>query len=115
MKFQYLTIAVSDLEGSKAFYEGILGFKPDGSYQRWQSYEIEGNGGFGINEDPELQRVSCSDIINFSLLDIDSMWEKVRGHVHVETTPQVMPWGTYKFVILDPDGMRLGFTERKED
>lgn len=115
MEFQYVTIAVSDMELSRAFYADVLGFKPNGAYQRWQSYEIEGNAGFGINEDPDLQRVPCSDIINFSLGEIDSLREKVRRHVRVEAPPQVMPWGTRKFVILDPDGMRLGFVERKAE
>ena len=115
MEFQYVTIAVSDLEQSKAFYSDILGFKPNGDYERWQSYEIEGNAGFGISEDPNLQRDPCCNIINFSLLDLNTLWEKVRDHVRVESPPQVMPWGTYKFVILEPDGMRLGFVERKED
>ncbi|HIJ73549.1 MAG TPA: VOC family protein, partial [Candidatus Hydrogenedentes bacterium] len=94
MEFQYVTIAVSDLEHSRAFYEDILGFKPNLASERWQSYEIEGNAGFGINEDANTKRVHCSDIINFSLLDIDSLWEKVRDHVRVEIPPQVMPWGT---------------------
>jgi len=115
MKFQVVTIAVSDLARSKVFYEDVLGFEPNGTYERWQSYKIEGDGGFGINEDLNLQRVPCLDIINFSLPDIDVLWEKVRDHVGVESPPQVMPWGTRKFIILDPDGMRLAFVEKRGD
>ncbi len=112
MRFQVVTIAVSDLARSRKFYEDVLGFKPSASYERWQCYEIEGAGGFGISEDVNLQRVPCPDIINFSLPDIDALWKKVREHVRVESPPQVMPWGTRKFVILDPDGMRLAFVEK---
>lgn len=115
MEFQYVTISVSDLGRSKAFYEDILGFKPSITYEKWQGYEMEGGAGFGINEDPNLQRVSSLDVINFALADIDSLWEKAKDRVCVESHPQVWPWGTRKFVILDPDGMRLGFVERKED
>ena len=114
MKFQYVTIAVSDLARSKLFYEDVLRFEPNGTYERWQSYKIEGDGGFGIGEDPNLQRVPCLDIINFSLPDIDALWAQVRDHVRVESPPQVMPWATRKFVIIDPDGMRLAFVEKKE-
>jgi uncharacterized glyoxalase superfamily protein PhnB len=90
-----------------------LGFRHSGTYQDWHSYEIEGGGGFGIIADPGLSRTPCPDIVNFSLPDIDAMWEKVRDQVRVESPPQVMPWGTRKFVVLDPDGMRLGFVENK--
>ncbi|MCD6284602.1 MAG: VOC family protein [Anaerolineae bacterium] len=115
MKFQVVTIAVSDLERSKAFYEDVLGSKRSASYERWQSYEIEGGSGFGISEDPDSHRVPCHDIFNFTHRDIDALWEKVRDHVRVESPPQAMPWGTRKLVILDPDGMRLAFVEKKED
>jgi len=62
-----------------------------------------------------LHRAPCPDIINFSLPDIDALWGKVRDHVRVESPPQVMPWGTRKFAILDPNGMRLAFVEKKDD
>ena len=113
MEFQYVTIGVSDLARSRRFYEDILGFKPDMNCENWQSYAIEGDAGFAITEEPELRRVPCSDVINFSLPEIDSLWERVRDRVRVESAPQVMPWGTRKFIILDPDGMRLGFVEQK--
>lgn len=114
MKFQVVTIAVSNLERSRAFYEDLLGFKPSASYERWQCYEIEGGSGFGISEDPNLHRVPCHDIFNFTHPDIDALWKKVRDHVGVESPPQVMPWGTRKFVILDPDGMRLAFVDERD-
>jgi len=111
MKMGFVTIAVSDLARSKHFYEDTLGFVPETLYERWQPYEIDGSGGFGIIEDSRTHRVQCLDIVNFALSDIDSLWARIEGHVQVESPPQVMPWGTRKFVILDPDGMRLGFCE----
>ena len=111
MKMQFVTIAVSDLAKSRRFYEDMLGFEPETAYERWQSYGIDGNGGFGIIEDSRTHRVQCLDIVNFELSDIDSLWARINGSVQVESPPQVMPWGTRKFVILDPDGMRLGFCE----
>ena len=113
MEFQVVTFAVSDLTESKRFYEGILGFEPTVAYARWQGYAVSGDhAGFGINEEPDLRRLPASDIVNFAVDDLDALWERIREHVRVELPPTTMPWGTRKFVILDPDGLRIGFTEK---
>jgi len=103
MELQVVTIAVRSLEKSKKFYEDILGFEPDMYYEptRWQSYQLNGNGGFGITETPNLVRTTTADIINFKV--------RVKDQVDVEAELATTPWGTYKFVIRDPDGFRLGF------
>ena len=115
MEFQVVTIAVSDLARSKVLCENVVGFKRSARYERWHCYRIEGDGGYGISENQDLQRVPGPDIINFSHPDIDALWGRVRDHVRVEPPPQVMPWGTRKFVILDPDRMRLAFVETRDD
>ena len=113
MEFQYVTIAVSNLDDSRTFYEGLLGFTPSVSYGRWQGYTLGSGSGFGINEEPGLQREKCTDTINFAVADVDGLWKRVRELTRVETALELMPWGTRKFVILDPDGMRLGFVEKQ--
>ncbi len=113
MQIQAVTISVSDLARSKKFYEEILGFEPDVYHEptRWQSYVCEGRAFFGITEVPGHQRIPSQDIINFIVSDVQAMWERIEGQVQVETTPAMMPWGTFKMVIVDPDGYRLGFIE----
>ena len=113
MEIQAVTISVSDLVKSKEFYEEILGFVADSYYEptRWQSYECGGRAFFAIAEIPDHQRVPSQDIINFIVPDVKAMWEKIEGKVRVEVAPEMMPWGTFKMVIMDPDGFRLGFIE----
>ena len=78
MDFQVVTISVSDLTVSKQFYEGILGFKPGVLYEQWQGYKLETTGGFGIIEEPGLNRNPSKDIINFELDDVESFWNHVK-------------------------------------
>ena len=115
MQVQGVTISVSDLARSKAFYEGVLGFVPDAYYAptRWQPYTFEGRVYFAIIEVPDLQRRAWSDIVNFDVDEIESLWERVRDKVTVEAALSETPWGSYRFVIHDPDGWRLGFAGKR--
>jgi catechol 2,3-dioxygenase-like lactoylglutathione lyase family enzyme len=115
MQVQGATVSVSDLERSKAFYEGVLGLVPDSYYEptRWQPYKFDGRAYFAIIEVKGLQREAWSDIVNFGVEDIESLWDRVRDEVEVETELSETPWGSYKFVIRDPDGYRLGFAGQK--
>ena len=113
MKFQYVTISVSDLQRSRAFYSETLGFRESIQYEQWIGYGLENDAGFGIIEDPNLGNRSSLDIINFIVNDLESLWCKVRNKATIDTPPQIMPWGTKKFVVLDPDGMKIAFIEDK--
>ena len=116
MQIQAVTISVADLARSRRFYEELLGFEPDTYYEptRWQSYACEGRAFFGIAEVTDLSRAPSQDIVNFVVPDVQSLFEKIKGQVEVVTPPEEMPWGTFKIVILDPDGYRLGFLEDRE-
>ena len=112
---QAVTITVLNLERSKLFYEEVLGFESDAYYQptRWQCYKSEGRAYLGIAEDPAFKRNDSKDIINFDVDDLELLWEKVSEKCVVESRLDKTPWGSYKFVIRDPDGYRLGFCQRK--
>ncbi len=112
---QAVTITVSDLERSKHFYEEILGFEADEYYEpgRWQCYRSEGRAYLGIAEDIEYQRRDTKDIINFDVGDLEQLWKNVAQKCEVEFPLGKTPWGSYKFVIRDPDGHRLGFCQRQ--
>ena len=112
MKLQGITIVVSDLVRSRAFYEDVLGFEPGPFYEptRWQPYYFDGQF-FGIREEPAFVRLSSDDITNFVLDGVPTLWERCRKHASVIEPLAQTPWGSYKFVISDPDGYRLGFVE----
>jgi catechol 2,3-dioxygenase-like lactoylglutathione lyase family enzyme len=111
MKIQAVTISVSDLQSSKRFYEEVLGFEPDILYEKWQSYKSEESSLFGIIEVPDLIRPQTMDIINFTIPNVNSFWNEIKDKVEAEMSPTKTPWGSYKIVVLDPDGYRIGFVE----
>ena len=114
MRFQYVTIAVSNLEKSREFYSEFLGFSETQFYEGWIGYGLEHNAGFGIIEDKNLTRRAPSDIINFVIDDFQEFWQRVSNEVLVESPPKTMPWGTKKFIVVDPDGMKIAFIEKEE-
>ena len=99
MQTQGVTVSVSDLARSKAFYEPT----------RWQSYKFDGRAYLAIIEVPDFQRQASADMINFDVNDIEALWRRVGDKTTVEAELAETPWGSYKFVIQDPDGYRLGF------
>ena len=112
---QAVTVSVSDLKRSMHFYEDILGFEPDAYYEptRWQSYLSEGRAYFCIIEDLHFQKVDYQSITNFDVEDLEGLWTFVKDKCQVESELSQTPWGSYKFVIRDPDGKRLGFCQKK--
>jgi predicted enzyme related to lactoylglutathione lyase len=115
MQVQGVTVSVSDLSRSKAFYEEVLGFIPDAYYEptRWQPYKFEGRAYFAIIEVPGFQRNAASDVVNFDVQEIEALWSRVRDKVEVEAELSETPWGSYRFIVRDPDGCRLGFAGKK--
>jgi catechol 2,3-dioxygenase-like lactoylglutathione lyase family enzyme len=115
MRVQGVTISVSDLARSKAFYEDVLGFVPDAYYAptRWQPYKFEGRAYLALIEVPGFQRQAGGDIVNFQVQEIEAFWNRVCEQVTVEAELADTPWGSFKFVIQDPDGYRLGFVGKK--
>ena len=116
MQVQGVTVSVSDLSRSKTFYEEVLGFIPDAYYEptRWQPYKFDGRAYFAIIEVADLQRKAWADIVNFDVEEIEALWNRVRGRVEVEEELGETAWGSYRFVIVDPDGWRLGFAGKRK-
>jgi catechol 2,3-dioxygenase-like lactoylglutathione lyase family enzyme len=50
----------------------------------------------------------------FSVDDVDAACEEVKSMgIKCATEPQNTAWGTYEFIVLDPDGYKLVFFTRK--
>ncbi|TRO54941.1 VOC family protein [Candidatus Bathyarchaeota archaeon] len=113
-RVSYVTIAVSNLAQAKQFYEGICGFRPTLYYEptKWQAYDVgEGTGGFAISEANDSLTPSPRSLVDFFVDDVEGFWREIKSQVTVIDELSHAPWGTYKFVILDPDGNRLGFAQ----
>ncbi len=110
MKVQGITKTVASLERSQRFYTDVLGFEPDALYEptRWQSYKCEGTAFFAIGEPP-----GSTDETAFLVPDVEAMWERVKDKAEVVQALAMMPWGSYKFVVKDPDGHLLAFVQEE--
>jgi predicted enzyme related to lactoylglutathione lyase len=114
MDIQTVTITVSNLKRSKDFYEGLLGFIPGTYYgpTKWQSYNFN-NQLFGIREKQGFSRIDSYDITNFELDNVKELWAKVQTKTKVVEKLARTPWGSYRFVIEDPDRYQLAFVARQ--
>jgi catechol 2,3-dioxygenase-like lactoylglutathione lyase family enzyme len=109
MKILGITQTVASLEKSKQFYEDILGFKEEAFYQptRWLSFQCQEGVFYAVGE----AAAGSTDEIAFAVSEIEAFWEKVKDRVDVVNPLEKTPWGTYRFVIRDPDGHLLAFGE----
>jgi len=115
MNIQTITITVSNLSKSKEFYAGLLGFEPGSDWPetKWQSFKF-GDQIFAIREKTGFKRAESFDIANFEVDDADSLWESIKDKVEVVDKPAPTPWGSYRFVIKDPDGYQLAFVDTRK-
>ena len=115
LRIQGTTIGVSDLAASRAFYENVLGFEPGEYYAptKWQPYSF-GEQYFAIREVGTKKPPDDYDITNFELDDVEGLWARVKDSAEVAEPLATTPWGTYKFVVKDPDGYRLGFVHARQ-
>jgi predicted enzyme related to lactoylglutathione lyase len=114
VRIQGITIEVSDLAVSKDFYENVLGFAAGEYYAptKWQPYDF-GNQYFAIREVDDKKPHDDFDITNFELDDVEGVWARVKDSAEVAEPLAETPYGTYKFVVKDPDGYRLGFVQSR--
>ncbi|GAP12641.1 lactoylglutathione lyase [Longilinea arvoryzae] len=106
MKLAGITRTVADIEKSKRFYEDLLGFEADAYFTptHWQSYKVQEGVFFAVGEEP-----GSTNEVAFAVDDIEALWLRVRDQAEVVSPLEKTPWGTYRFVIRDPDGHLLSF------
>jgi catechol 2,3-dioxygenase-like lactoylglutathione lyase family enzyme len=112
MELTGITRTVASLEKSRQFYEEILGFESDAFYAptRWQSFKCQEGVFFAIGEAPR-----STNEISFGVANIETLWLQVKDKVEVVNPLERTPWGTYRFVIKDPDGHLLAFGHKEAD
>lgn len=113
-QLEVVTISVSDLEKSKQFYLELLGFEEDAYYEptKWLSFKDKGESFFAIQEVSALRRLPSDDMIDFYVDNVEELWGRIKDKVTVISKLGKTPWGSYKFVIQDPDGYKLGFVSK---
>ena len=116
MELQVATISVSDLEKSKLFYETILGFKINSIYEpsKWISFQLDTNSFFAIQEQVDFKRIKSANELDFLCDDVAEHWNRIKNKVEIVEELQTTDWGSYKFVIKDIDGQKLGFVQKPE-
>jgi catechol 2,3-dioxygenase-like lactoylglutathione lyase family enzyme len=109
MELLGVTRIVKDVEKSKHFYEEVLGFEPAGFYTptRWQGYKIQEGMFFAVGEAPGSTNETA-----LAVDDIEGLWSRVKDKVEVVHPLEKTPWGTYRFVVKDPDGNLLAFGQK---
>jgi catechol 2,3-dioxygenase-like lactoylglutathione lyase family enzyme len=109
-----LTLEVSDMAASVAFYES-LGFArcyggPDESFTCFEA----GTGWLNLQLDPALAPIPrIWGRVIFWVDDVDAMHARALAAGHTpEMPPSDAPWGERYFHLRDPDGHELSFARR---
>ena len=107
-----LTLQVTNLDQSIAFYEGLglrLGKREDDRatmYINWFWVELVLA---HKNQDPDVQNV----LFNASVQDVDDFYQFVLDLGHKpESQPADQPTGRREFVLFDPAGYKLNFFQK---
>lgn len=114
----FFAYAVSDMKKARAFYEGVLGLRPNSQYNgssnpNWVEYDI-GTTTLGIGCAPGMWDPSPKGAS--AALEVDD-FDQALAEVNAKSVPVVM--GPHDFptcrmvVVADPDGNRLTLHQRK--
>ena len=108
----FFAYAVSDMAKARAFYEGVLGLKPNAEYDgsgnpNWVEYDL-GNATLGIGCAPGMWEPSPKGAsAALELGDFE------QGLAEVKAGPHDFP-SCRMVVIADPDGNRITLHQRKQ-
>ena len=115
----FFAYAVSDMKKARAFYEGVLGLKPNSEYNgsgnpNWVEYDI-GAGTLGIGCAPGMWEPSpkgasaALEVENFE----DALAAIKANHLTIVMGPHEFP-SCRMVVIADPDENRITLHKRKK-
>ncbi len=109
-KLLHVRANVSDLNRAIEWYENVIGFKVNGTWPHekpnYAHFEVGEGAIFSIMEDPN---VPSHARFNFTVDNVDGLWESMKDKAEVVEEIFNTPYGTRKFTIRDLDGNELGF------
>lgn len=99
-RIAHITIGVSDLKRSVAFFESVLGL---GKMGEWPTYAIFDIAGVSFGLEPKVKTEICLQVD-----DTDEAYLKLREKgLKFTTEPKDQPWGVRDASFLDPDGNKF--------
>ncbi len=111
-KLMHVRINVSDVNASLKWYEEVLGFERQGCWPRdnptYFDFVSDAGAGFSIME---IKGEKSHGRLNFTVSNVDKLWDKLKDKVQVLEPLFDTPYGTRKFTICDLDGNELGFCQ----
>jgi catechol 2,3-dioxygenase-like lactoylglutathione lyase family enzyme len=101
----HLTITVSDLSRSRAWYTSVLGLRIEFEVPAHSAVALQDSGGFTVflaEQSPFPGHPSC--ILTFRIDDVDKRSSELQSRgIPFESPPQKLFWG-YGAELRDPDG-----------
>ncbi|WP_164491763.1 VOC family protein [Staphylospora marina] len=111
-RLMHVRANVSDLQRAIRWYEEVLGFKVTDVWPpekpNYAHFSSEEGAIFAIMED---ENVPSHGRFNFSVSDVDALWERLKDRAEVVEELFDTPYGSRKFTIRDLDGNELGFVK----
>jgi uncharacterized protein len=110
-----VTLGVSDLERSKAFYNDVLGWSPFLDNGGTVMYQLNGMilslfpqpelmKDAAVPNEPKGPRSSLAQCLG-STQEVDALFAQLKeGGVHITKMPELVFWGGYSGYFADPDG-----------
>jgi len=123
----FVTLTVSDLDISTAWYRDVLGFSvifslPDTegkklmTHLRWSKYaDIMLVGTSEDNAPHDTKGVGVMLTFAVTTGSVDEIAEKASLHGAAFSGPALKPWNTRDVTVIDPDGYLLTFSQAGDD
>jgi predicted enzyme related to lactoylglutathione lyase len=113
-RLTHVRINVSDLIQAIRWYETHLGFEVTATWPpkepNYAHFDMGEGSIFSIMEQ-DSKDVPSKGRLNFSVEDVDGLWDKLKDKVEIVEELFDTPYGSRKFTIYDPDGNELGFVQ----
>jgi predicted enzyme related to lactoylglutathione lyase len=111
-RLNHVRVNVRNLERAIDWYYKMFGFEVDGTWPpdnpNYAHFVSQEGATFAVME---TEPVPTGGRYNFSVEEVDSLWEQLKDKAEIVEPLFDTPYGTRKFTIRDLDGNELGFVK----